>query len=76
VAAQTDARSLPRFLYDEVPDYSYIRGIPSQLGQFAAMASGFSGSNVAVYGEAGAGGLGALALAHRLIGSGSSTRSW
>ncbi|MGD0602930.1 MAG: beta-ketoacyl synthase N-terminal-like domain-containing protein [Streptosporangiaceae bacterium] len=70
VAAQTDARSLPKFLYDEVPDYSYIRGIPSQLGQFAAMASGFSGSNVAVYGEAGAGGLGALALAHRLIGSG------
>lgn len=70
VMAQTDPRPLAKLLYDEVPDYSYIRGIPSQLGQFAAMASGFRGSNVAAYGEVGAGGLGALALARRMIESG------
>ncbi len=68
--ALTDPRSLAKLLYDEVPDYSYIRGIPSQLGQFVSMANGFRGSNVAVYGEAGANGLGALALACRLIDSG------
>jgi 3-oxoacyl-[acyl-carrier-protein] synthase II len=68
--AQTDPRPLARLLYDEVPDYAYIRGIPSQLGQFVAMANGFRGSNVAVYGEVGANGLGALALAERLIRSG------
>jgi 3-oxoacyl-[acyl-carrier-protein] synthase II len=68
--AQDDPRALAKLLYDEVPDYSYIRGIPSQLGQFVSMANGFRGSNLAVYGEAGAGGLGALALAMRLIESG------
>ncbi|WP_370947284.1 beta-ketoacyl synthase N-terminal-like domain-containing protein [Amycolatopsis sp. cg5] len=67
---QTDPRPLTKLLYDEVPDYSYIKGIPSQLGQFVSMASGFRGSNVAVYGEAGAGGLGALALGLRMIESG------
>jgi 3-oxoacyl-[acyl-carrier-protein] synthase II len=68
--SQDDPRPLTKLLYDEVPDYSYIRGIPSQLGQFVSMANGFRGSNLAVYGEAGAGGLGALALATRLIDSG------
>lgn len=70
VRARTDERPLPKLLYDEVPDYSYIRGIPSQIGQFVAIATGFRGSNVAVYGEGGAGGLGALALARRLLRSG------
>lgn len=70
VQARSDARPLPKLLYDEVPDYSYIRGIPSQIGQFVAIATGFRGSNVAVYGEGGAGGLGALALARRLLASG------
>jgi len=70
VLARTDERPLPKLLYDEVPDYSYIRGIPSQIGQFVAIATGFRGSNVAVYGEGGAGGLGALALARRLLRSG------
>jgi 3-oxoacyl-[acyl-carrier-protein] synthase II len=65
-----DARPLVKFLHDEVPDYSYIRGIPSQLGQFVSMASGFRGSNLAAYGEAAAGGTGALALAVRLLESG------
>ncbi|MGW1067562.1 beta-ketoacyl synthase N-terminal-like domain-containing protein [Streptomyces aureus] len=65
-----DRRPLAKFLHDEVPDYSYIRGIPSQLGQFVSMASGFRGSNVAAYGEAAAGGAGALALAVRLLESG------
>ena len=68
--SQTDPRPLAKLLYDEVPDYTYIRGIPSQLGQFVSMANGFRGSNVAVYGEVGANGLGALALAMRLIDSG------
>lgn len=70
VAAQTDPRPLPKLLYDEVPDFSYIRGIPSQIGQFVAIATGFRGSNVAVYGEGGAAGLGALAQASRLLRSG------
>jgi len=70
VRARTDERPLPKLLYDEFPDYSYIRGIPSQIGQFVAIATGFRGSNVAVYGEGGAGGLGALALARRLLRSG------
>ncbi|MGW7381540.1 beta-ketoacyl synthase N-terminal-like domain-containing protein [Streptomyces sp. NPDC054794] len=65
-----DSRPLAKFLHDEVPDYSYIRGIPSQLGQFVSMASGFRGSNVAAYGEAAAGGTGALALAVRLLETG------
>ncbi|MGW3016421.1 beta-ketoacyl synthase N-terminal-like domain-containing protein [Streptomyces longwoodensis] len=65
-----DPRPLAKFLHDEVPDYSYIRGIPSQLGQFVSMASGFRGSNVAAYGETAAGGTGALALAARLIRTG------
>ncbi len=68
--AQEDPRPLAKLLFDEVPDYSYIRGIPSQLGQFVSMANGYRGSNLAVYGEAGASGLGALALATRLIDSG------
>jgi len=67
--AETDPRPLAKLLYDEVPDYSYIRGIPSQIGQFVAIASGFRGSNVAVYGEGGAGGLGAMAAAIRLLES-------
>ncbi|MGH3854313.1 MAG: beta-ketoacyl synthase N-terminal-like domain-containing protein [Pseudonocardiaceae bacterium] len=68
--AETDPRPLAKLLYDEVRDYSYIREIPSQLGQFVSMATGFRGSNVAVYGEAGAGGFGALALGARLLHSG------
>jgi 3-oxoacyl-[acyl-carrier-protein] synthase II len=68
--ARRDPRPLAKLLYDEVPDYSYVRGIPSQLGQFVCMASGFRGSNVAAYGEAAAGGTGALALAVRLLESG------
>src|SRR5512135_1479107 len=70
VAARLDSRALPKFLYDEVPDYSYIRGIPSQIGQFVSMANGFRGSNVAIYGETGVNGLGALGVAYRLIDSG------
>lgn len=69
VRSRSDPRSLVKFLYDEVPDYSYIRGIPSQMGQFVSMANGFRGSNVAVYGETGALGLGALGQATRLIDS-------
>ncbi|WP_306204377.1 beta-ketoacyl synthase N-terminal-like domain-containing protein [Actinoplanes sp. RD1] len=68
--ARTDPRPLARMLYEEVPDYSYIRGIPSQLGQFVSLAAGFRGSNVAVYGEAGAGGMSALAVAVRLLEAG------
>jgi 3-oxoacyl-[acyl-carrier-protein] synthase II len=68
--AQTDPRPLATLLYDEVPDYSYVRGIPSQIGQFVAKASGFRGSNLAVYGESGAGGLSAASLALRLLHSG------
>ncbi|GAV40246.1 beta-ketoacyl synthase N-terminal-like domain-containing protein [Streptomyces acidiscabies] len=70
VLAETDPRPLAKLLYDEVPDYSYLRGIPSQVGQFVCMAAGFLGSNVAVYGESGAGGLGALSVALRLLESG------
>ncbi|MFM9441642.1 beta-ketoacyl synthase N-terminal-like domain-containing protein [Streptomyces acidiscabies] len=70
VLAETDPRPLTKLLYDEVPDYSYLRGIPSQVGQFVCMAAGFLGSNVAVYGESGAGGLGALSVAVRLLDSG------
>ncbi|MGW2545525.1 beta-ketoacyl synthase N-terminal-like domain-containing protein, partial [Kitasatospora sp. NPDC001574] len=68
--ALDDPRPLATLLYEEVPDYSYIRGIPSQLGQFVCMTTGFRGSNVAAYGEVAAGGLGALALALRLLESG------
>ena len=68
--AQTDPRPLATILYEEVPDYSYVRGIPSQTGQFIAKISGFRGSNVAVYGEASAGGLAAMALGVRLLQSG------
>jgi 3-oxoacyl-[acyl-carrier-protein] synthase II len=68
--AQTDPRPLATLLYQEVPDYSYLRGIPCQSGQFVCLAAGFTGSNIAVYGEAAASGLGALAFAHRLIQSG------
>lgn len=73
--AETDPRPLPTLLFDEVPDYTYIRGIASQIGQFVAMACGARGSNVAVYGEAGAAGLSALALALRLIESGELDRA-
>lgn len=68
--AQTDPRPLATLLYQEVPDYSYLRGIPCQSGQFVCLAAGFEGSNIAVYGEAAASGLGALAFATRLIQSG------
>ncbi len=68
--ANEDSRPLATLLYDEMPDYTYVRGIPSQCGQFVAKATGFRGSNVAVYGEATAGGLGAVALAMRLLRSG------
>ncbi len=68
--AQADPRPLATLLYEEVPDYSYVRGIPSQTGQFIAKASGFRGSNLAVYGESGAGGLSAASLALRLLESG------
>jgi 3-oxoacyl-[acyl-carrier-protein] synthase II len=68
--SETDSRALATLLYEEVPDYSYIRGIPSQLGQFVSMATGFRGSNVAVYGETGAGGLSGLSLGLRLIETG------
>lgn len=67
--SRTDPRPLATLLYEEVPDYSYVRGIPSQTGQFVAKLSGFLGSNVAVYGEAGAGGLCATSLALRLLNS-------
>ncbi|MFI1393342.1 beta-ketoacyl synthase N-terminal-like domain-containing protein [Streptomyces sp. NPDC020681] len=70
VQAETDPRPLAKLLYDEVPDYSYLRGIPSQVGQFVCMAAGFLGSNVAVYGESGASGLGALSVALRILHSG------
>jgi 3-oxoacyl-[acyl-carrier-protein] synthase II len=72
--SRDDPRPLVKLLYDEVPDYSYIRGIPSQLGQFTAMASGFTGSNVVVYGESGASGFGALSLALRMLDSGEQDR--
>jgi 3-oxoacyl-[acyl-carrier-protein] synthase II len=68
--AQTDPRPLATLLYEEVPDYSYVRGIPSQTGQFIAKASGFRGSNLAVYGESGAAGFSAASLALRLLQSG------
>jgi 3-oxoacyl-[acyl-carrier-protein] synthase II len=70
VRARVDDRPLVKLLYDYVPDYSYIRGIPSQIGQFVAIATGFRGSNVAIYGEGGAGGLGGLVLAQRIVRSG------
>ncbi len=69
VLAQTDPRPLAKLLYDEVPDYSYLRGIPCQIGQFICLASGYRGSNVAAYGEAGASGLGALSFAARMLHS-------
>ena len=65
--AQTDPRPLAKLLFDEVPDYSYLRGIPCQIGQFVCLATGFRGSNVAHYGEAGASGLGALSFAKRML---------
>jgi 3-oxoacyl-[acyl-carrier-protein] synthase II len=68
--SQTDPRPLAKLLYDEVPDYSYLRGIPCQIGQFICLATGYRGSNVAAYGEAGASGLGPLAFAARLLHSG------
>lgn len=68
--AQTDPRPLATLLYQEVPDYSYLRGIPCQSGQFVCLAAGFKGSNIAVYGEAAASGLGALAFAMRMIQAG------
>ncbi|WP_105970779.1 beta-ketoacyl synthase N-terminal-like domain-containing protein [Streptomyces geranii] len=70
VKAETDPRPLAKLLYDEVPDYTYLRGIPSQIGQFVCMAAGFLGSNLAMYGESGASGLGTLAAAMRLLRAG------
>lgn len=66
-SAETDPRPLATFLYDEIPDYSYIRVIPSQLGQFVCLATGFRGSNVSAFGEASACGLAGLSLATRLL---------
>jgi 3-oxoacyl-[acyl-carrier-protein] synthase II len=68
--AQSDPRPLATFLYEEVADYTYVRSIPSQTGQFVAQAAGFRGSNVSVYGEGAAGGLGAVTLALRLLQTG------
>jgi 3-oxoacyl-[acyl-carrier-protein] synthase II len=68
--SQTDPRSLPRLLYEEVPDYSYLRGIPVQIAQFVALAAGFQGATAGVNGPPGVAGLGALALAVRLLDSG------
>jgi len=56
-------------LYDYVPDFSYVRDIPSQAGQFVARAANFLGSNLAVFGEANIGGLSALALGMRMVES-------
>lgn len=67
---ESDPRPLATLMYDESPDFSYVRGIPSQIGQFVAMATGFRGSNVVVYGESSAGGLNALSFAARMIQSG------
>lgn len=68
--SRTSSKSLSEFLYDEVPDYSYIKGIPSQIGQFVSDVSNFRGSNVAVYGEGSSGGVAGLSLALDLILSG------
>lgn len=68
--ADGDPRPLATVMFDDSPDFSYVRGIPSQVGQFVAMATGFRGSNVVVYGESSAGGLSALSFATRLIQSG------
>lgn len=65
-----DPRPVAKLLYDEVPDYSYLRGIPCQIGQFVCLAAGYRGSNVAAHGEASASGLGAVALAVRILQSG------
>jgi 3-oxoacyl-[acyl-carrier-protein] synthase II len=67
---EQDPRPLAKLLYDEVPDYSYLRGIPCQIGQFVCLAAGYRGSNVAAHGEAGASGLGPVALAVRILQSG------
>ena len=61
---------LAGFLFDEVPDFSYLRGIPSLAGLFVSRACGFTGSNVAVCADTSAQGLGALSLASRMITSG------
>lgn len=68
--SRTSSKALPEFLYDEVPDYSYIKGIPSQIGQFVSEISDFHGSNVAVYGEGSCGGFAGLSLAVDLVTSG------
>jgi 3-oxoacyl-[acyl-carrier-protein] synthase II len=70
VMADDDSRPLATLMFDESPDFSYVRGIPSQVGQFVSMITGFRGSNVVVYGESSAGGLSALSFAMRLIQSG------
>ena len=67
--AEMDPRSLAELLYDELPDYSYLRSISPQIGQFICLATGFRGSNVSTFGEAGTGGLGGLSLAMRLLQS-------
>lgn len=72
--ARPGARGLVEFLYDEVPDFSYVRGIPSLVGQFIVGllpgGSALAESSVAVFGESDPGGLGALEAAIRLIDSG------
>jgi 3-oxoacyl-(acyl-carrier-protein) synthase len=67
---ESDPRPLPTILYEAVPDYSYLRGIPVQIAQFVSMFSGFCGPSVAVNGEGSTGGLGALTLAARILQSG------
>ncbi|MEU1132335.1 beta-ketoacyl synthase N-terminal-like domain-containing protein [Streptomyces sp. NPDC005900] len=64
-----NGRGLPEVLYDEAPAFSSIRAIPSTTGFFVSMASGFQGSHVVLNGDAVVGGMGAVALASRLIAS-------
>jgi 3-oxoacyl-[acyl-carrier-protein] synthase II len=68
--SQTDERPLPRLLYEEVPDYSYLRGIPVQIAQFVSMVANFQGASVGINGPPSVAGLGALALAVRMLDSG------
>jgi 3-oxoacyl-[acyl-carrier-protein] synthase II len=68
-SAKKDPRPIATLLYEEIPDYSYIMGIPSQIGQFVSKACGFDGSNVAVFGECGVGGFGALSAGVRMLQS-------
>jgi 3-oxoacyl-[acyl-carrier-protein] synthase II len=68
-SAKKDPRPIATLLYEEIPDYSYIMGIPSQIGQFVSKACGFDGANVAIFGECGVGGFGALSAGVRMLQS-------